>query len=302
VLYLIAFAALKLLPYIMLIVAAPVVLFRSLVLFPSAIRTSGSRAAFARYGLSVVLSVPLLVFESGNLTGFSWERFRYVSDEELFDAAIRANYQPQYRNLEELRTDYPGFTPEVRYWNAWNLEWKNSLFDKLLGFTRYQVRLPQSTAILDTAGKVVSIQGCDTDPCPPVVFPVHPEFGVIGTVQIAPSYDPVTDFEARWSSGAAEVLQAGNCFSAHKEGIDKDTLTISQDGAYPLTLRNQLGFFRIGVQLHPEMPGAPYGTGGYRQQRITKAEFLKWKSCSQEARDEWPDLDAQSGTWPGSDR
>jgi hypothetical protein len=245
VLYLIAFAALKLLPYIMLIVAALVVLFRSFVLFPSAIGTSGWRAAFARYGISVVLCVPLLVFEAGNLTGFSWERFRYVSDAELIDAAIEAAYQPAYSNLDELRADYPGYTPEIRYWGAWNLEYQNALLHKLVGFTRYQVRLPQSTAIVNTAGKVISIQGCDTDPCPPVVLPAHPEFGVIGTVEIAPSYDDVTDFEARWSSGTTDVFQAGNCFSTYKEGIENDTLTVHHDGAHSLTIRSRFGYFRM---------------------------------------------------------
>jgi hypothetical protein len=283
--------------YVMLAVAAPFVVFRSLVLFPIAICNSNWRAAFARYGLSVVLSVPLLVFEAGNLTGFSWERFRYVSDAELIDAAIKAFYQPAYSNLDELRADYPGYTPEIRYWGAWNLEYQNALLHKLVGYTRYQVRLPQSTAIVNTAGKVVSIQGCDTDPCPPVVLPAHPEFGVIGTVEIAPSYDDVTYFEARWSSGTTDVFQAGNCFSTYKEGIEKDTLTVRHDGAHPLTIRTLFGYFRIGVQLNPAMPNRT--AGGYRQHRITKAEFLKWQSCSQEARDEWPDLDAQRGKWPG---
>lgn len=276
-----------LLVYIMVIVAAPIVLFRALVLFPVTIGKSGKRTALGRYGLSVILSAILIVFEAGNLTGFSWERLRYVGDKELIDAAIKAGYARQYTNLAELRVDYPDYTPEIRYWGAWNLEWQNSLFDKLLGFTRYQVRLPQNTAIVSTAGKVVSIQGCDTDPCPPTLLPLHPEFGVIGTVQIAPSYDPVTDFEARWSSGAAGVLQAGNCFSAYQDGVGTDTLAISHDGAGPFTIPRKLGFFRIGVQLNPS------GNGGYRQQWITKVEFLRWKSCSQQAREEWPDLDAQ---------
>ena len=237
----------------------------------------------------------LLVYEAGNLTGFSWERGEYVGDAELRDAAVRLAYSPTYRNLVDLKADYPDFTPEVRYWNGWNSEFQNSVFDKLVGFTRYQMRLPETIAIVETSGRAVTLRGCDTDPCAPPILPAHPAIGMIATVQLSEEpHDIVTDYDARWSDGATDgIFRTGHCFSAWREGTAAPELIISRKGSYPLTIRLGFGYFLIAMQLNPETPRSSI-RGSSSQIRIAKADFLNWKSCDPALRSAWPNL---GGWW-----
>ena len=86
----------------------------------------------------LLLFLPLLVYEAGNLTGFSWKRLEYVSQQEIIDAAVRYSYPDIYSGIQEMQVDYSRFNPEVRYWGSWSWQVDNGLLEKLFGLTRYQ--------------------------------------------------------------------------------------------------------------------------------------------------------------------
>jgi len=273
-----------------LVFAAPVFLLRALIFFPLAGLRSGWKKAAPRYCISLALTAMLLVFELGNFTAFSWARGEYVSAAELRDAAVRGAYDGVYADLEALRADYPGFSPEIRYSNGWNIEFQNSAFDKLVGFTRYQVRLPEGFAILDTSGRFLALEGCDTDPCPAPIQPPQPVFGVIATVQRneAP-FDAVTDYDVHWSDGStAGIVRLGHCFSALREDSPEVALIISRPGTYPATLQPRFGYFLMGMQLVAETTPPSGIRGVHSQSRISKVDFLNWKSCDPSIRKAWP--------------
>jgi hypothetical protein len=282
----------SLLVFLALILTAPIVLVRVLILFPIRALSLGWPKALYRYRISLALAAMLLVYETGNLTGFSWERRKYVGAAELGDAAVKAAYSPTYQNLAELQADYPGFSPEIRYWNGWNIEFQDSVFAKLIGLNRYQVRLPDTIAILDTSGRAVTQRGCDTDPCLPWVLPRHPAIGVIAAVQLGEKpYDIVTDYEVQWSDGTTDgILRMGHCFSAWREGAAPSELIVSRKGAYPMKLHPGQGYFLIGLQMMSETTPSSMVRGVASQSRLAKADFLYWKTCDATLRHVWPNL------------
>src|SRR5262245_56557939 len=106
----------------------------------------------------VLLALPV-VYLTPNLTGFSRARFAFVDHGELIDAAIPYAYPGLYSNAAELKADYSTFVPQVRYWGTWTWEFDNGLLAKLLGFTRYEVLLPDAIVFVDVDGKVDFMRG-----------------------------------------------------------------------------------------------------------------------------------------------
>lgn len=276
------------------VLAVPVMVFRALVLSPLAIRARGWKRGLYAYKFSVAFAVVLTVYEAGNLTGFSWHRMRYVSDEELIQNAVRLAYPSIYEDLAALRVDYPGFAPEVRYRQSQSYGWKSVLFDAPLGFGNYEVKLPDVVVTLKIDGKARYTRDCASDGCE-IVAPAHPVFGVVGTVQMdAPTYDIVTDFRPDWADGSqSEVFQTGHCFSAYSQANPSAALILSSAEAKPLEIRPRFGFYLVAARLVPKTE-KDWVKGVYSQKRITLQEFLKWKSCSAAAKEEWPDI---AGSW-----
>ncbi len=51
-----------------------------------------------RVAIVLAIGLPILMFEIGNLTGFSWERLKYMSTAAVVDAAIRLRYPDRLTN------------------------------------------------------------------------------------------------------------------------------------------------------------------------------------------------------------
>ena len=128
-------------------------LVRGLILFPVESLKKGRHIATAKYGLSLYFSIFILILDLPNLTGFSWQRMRIVSDKELINTAIEFVCNDIYKDRAEFKSNYSRFEPKARYWGSWYWKMDSDLVDKLLGFTRYQVLLPDAVVILDVAGK-----------------------------------------------------------------------------------------------------------------------------------------------------
>jgi len=277
------------------VLAVPVMLFRAFVLLPHAARTYGWKHALYVYKFSAAFAVVLTVYEAGNLTGFSWHRMRYVSDAELIQNAIRFAYPRIYDDLAALHVDYPSFEPKVRYWGLWYRSSDDRLLNRLLGFSNYQVKLPDVVVTLSIDGRARYTHQCDAEGRD-ITAPAHPVFGVIGTAQReTPTHDPVTDFQLDWADGAqGELSQTGHCFAAYSQSNPSAALTISSADSKPLEIRPRFGFYLVAAQLAPKTAEKTWIKGQYSQRRITLQEFLKWKSCSAAAKEEWPDI---AGEW-----
>jgi hypothetical protein len=67
--------------------------------------------------------------------------------------AIRSAYGGVYANLDDLRRDYPGFTPRIRNWgsHAWFLPDHTR---------RYSVQLPKALVILKPTGEASAFRAC----------------------------------------------------------------------------------------------------------------------------------------------
>jgi hypothetical protein len=248
-----------------------------------------------RKRLFLLLLLGLAVFEAGALTGFSWKRLAYVPEAEIVDAAIRFSYPDIYADLRALQADYSGFRPQVRYWGSWNLDLQNGLIDKLFGFQRYQVRLPEEIVIVDADGKALFSRAdtaCNDERGCPKTPPDHPETGIVGTVQHGePGYEAAQAYTVAWegvsqaaklqdTAGQGRVFTAGHCFSASITSKGERSLVVDVPGDGATTLRQGFGYHLVAVM----------ATGHYARVRISKAEFERSRSCSPEARAAWPNV------------
>ncbi len=234
--------------------------------------------------LITLLLLILSLYETGNLTGFSWKRLEYVNQEEIINAAVRYSYPNIYSNLKEMRIDYSTFKPEVRYWGSWSWDVDNGLLAKLFGLTRYQVRMPEEIVMVTVDGKADFSRGdseCAGDSyCPPFP-PDNPEQGIVGTVQLGgPTYEVATDFSAHWEGeDKSRVFKSGHCFSAYINSPTNRIFVVSPKGATPTTIRRGFGFYLVVIT-----------SDAYSAAKISKAEFERSRTCSSEARQTWPNV------------
>ena len=272
--------ALVLLFFILVVVLA----VRALILCPVAIFRQGWRVALLRYPLSAGFIFLLLAFEFGNLTGFSWTRLRYVSHQEIADAAVRYSYPDIYADARALRKDYSHFEPKVRYWGNGSSQVENGLVQKLFGVARYEVRLPEEIVMVNVDGKAEFSRGlgdCPSDNgCPPAL-PDNPERGVVGTVQLGqPDYPVAKDLLVRWQDGkGSPAFVSGHCFSIHRHSTAGGTLRVTAPGGVAATIRPGAGFYLVAVT-----------GGGHSFIRISKAVFLRSRSCDPAIRKDWPNV------------
>jgi hypothetical protein len=242
-----------------------------------------------RHPLLLMLAVCLALFEAGNLTGFSWKRLAYVPEREIVDAAIRLAYPDIYADLRALQADYAGFQPQVRYWGSWNWEMENGLVDKLFGFQRYQVRLPEEIVIVDADGKALFSRAdteCGDDRGCPKTPPDRAETGIVGTVQHGPpGYQAVQVYAVTWAgTGTGSVFTSGHCFSASVTSKNEHSLVVNVPGDGATTVRAGFGYHLVAIT----------SSGYHALMRISRAAFERSRTCSAQARQAWPNVGGAS--------
>lgn len=231
-----------------------------------------------------VLFLLLCIYEGANLTGYSWKRHQVVPERELIDAAIRYSYPGIYANAQELRRDYASFRPEVRYWGSWTWSVENGVFEKLLGLTNYQVRLPEEIVMVSKDGVAQFSRGdssCGGDgPCPPTQ-PDRPERGIVGTVQDGPpDFAVSSDFTLAWKNQeGGQLFKSGHCFAAAIVTPESTQLRITLANGDERTVRTGYGYYLVSVR-----------SDAQARMRISKAMFERSRRCSDEARQAWPNV------------
>jgi hypothetical protein len=261
-----------LLGFLLLMLFCLTVLVRALLLFPLRGLRQGWQPALRRYGLSLLLCAGAVLWELGDLYGFSWQQLGRAERRQMIDAAVAYAYPEAYGSLTELRRDYAYFRPEVSYWDNWEYGGSSDVLDKLLGNTHYQIRLPDLVVIADVHGQPLRYFALEEEQQP--VAPDRPELGLVGEVQDEREVKSVGDqLRLRWSQpqrGEAEVH--GNCFSAYSSQARNLTLELSAVGAAPVQLVRTPGFYRVQTQLVPQ---DDYHLSYAQHQRISRAEFMR---------------------------
>jgi len=259
-----------LLGFLLLAVFCLSVLIRAFLLFPLRALRHGGAPALRRYGLSLLLCVTVLLWQLGALYGFSWQQLGRADRGQMLDAAVAFAYPEAYADLDELRSDYAHFRPEVLYWGSRN-DQIIEVMDKLLGRTEYQIRLPDLMVIADIHGRPLYHFPPDEEQ---QVIPDRPILGLVGDIQDLREAAPVNEtLGLRWSNpqyGEAEIHD--NCFSAFSPLSREQHLELTSSGAEPLRMGRPLGYFRVQVQLG-QRDGGPSNSAS--RQRISYAEFLQ---------------------------
>ncbi|UUY09759.1 hypothetical protein LRS11_06915 [Pseudomonas sp. J452] len=251
------------------------VLVRGLLLFPWCGARRGWALALRRYGLSVLLCVSVAVWELGALYGFSWRHLGRVNQVELANTAVAYAYPQVYADLGELRHDYARFRPSVSYWDNWRFEERITVWDKLLGDTDYQVRLPDRVVVLDVHGSPQYDYALEDEQ---VIAPDRADMGLIASVQSRDSYaTELQDLQANWSQPQrGEVRLHQRCLSAYSAQPRGLSLTLTAKAHHPLTISPRFGFYRVTLSFSP---ADDYDYGSQDFQRISRAEFMRLRDC-----------------------
>ena len=279
------------------------ILVRGLILFPVESLKKGRHIATAKYGLSLFFSIFILILELPNLTGFSLQRMRIVSDKELINTAIEFVYHDIYKDRAEFKSNYSRFEPKARYWGSWYWKMDSDLVDKLLGFTRYQVLLPDAVVIFDVAGTPLFTRApteCGLGDSGCTVIPDNPEQGIVGTVQLGPpDYKPASkqDLSIEWNGEVAtdmktwgdkrkdQIFMSGHCFSAYIKSPKLYDLKVKAKGQDVVTINQGYGFYLVTI----------LESNSYGLHRISKEFFLKSQHCDADVRKDWPNVGG--GSW-----
>lgn len=231
----------------------------------------------------------LACFEIANFTGFSWVYIRRLSDEELITSAINYHYGNVYPTLAEFKADYSAFQPAVYYWTDLTGEAGNQLFNKLIGWKMFNVRLPDAVVVVSANGVARLSRPCgDNRRCSPTVPPDQPILGIVGTVQDGPpNYDTAKRFSVRWVDGSeGSVFVSGHCFAAVSRS-PKPVLKItgaSVDDS--VTIGDAYGYRLIAI---PDIKRAGYGS-----LRISEQDFKRSQGCDKAVRAAWPNVGGAS--------
>ena len=251
------------------------VLVRGLLLFPWRWACNGLPLALRRYGLSVLLCVSVAGWELGALYGFSWRHLGRGSQVELANTAVAYAYPQVYADLDELRHDYARFRPSVSYWDDWRFEERIEVWDKLLGDTKYQVRLPDRVVMLDVHGTPLYDLALEDEQ---IIAPDRADLGLIVSVQSRDSYaTALHDLQAEWSQPQrGEVHLRERCLSAYSAQPRGLNLTLTAKEHHPLTITPRFGFYRVTLSFSP---ADDYDYGSQDFQRISRAEFMRLRDC-----------------------
>jgi hypothetical protein len=114
--------------------------------------------------------------------------------------------------------------------------------------------------------------------------PQNPELGVVGTVQLGgPDYPMAQGLEVRWKGSPGYVFVAGHCFAAFKSSTEPLELSLQVPGQKPIEISGMYGTRLIAANFNPQF-------NHYAMMRIPKTMFLDSKTCSAQARENWPNV------------
>ncbi len=198
-------------------------------------------------------------------------------DARLIQSAIQYSYPSIYSDLPDLRMDYPGFTPRIRRWSD------DSVF--LFGEGLYAVRMPEEEVLVTADGKAKTTRGCGSveADCTRVV-PQNPELGIVGTVQLGgPDYPVAQGLEVSWKGSPGPVYVVGHCFAAFKSSAEPLELSLNVPGYKPIEISGVYGARLIAANFDSKF-------NYYASMRIPRTTFLDSKTCSEDARANWPNV------------
>lgn len=221
-------------------------------------------------------------FETANFTGFSWTRLRWLSNQELIDAAIRYNYPGIYSNVAELKADYSTFSPDVEYWTDLTGEAGDQFLNKFVGFKLFDVRLPDAVVVVASDGVARFSRSS------PTIAPDRPVLGIVGTVQDGPpNYEAANEFSVRWVDGSeGSVFISGHCFAALSE---------SQKPVLKITGSNKQDAIAIGDKYGYQLVAIPdIKSAAYASVKISEQEFKQSQTCDKAIRAAWPNVGGAS--------
>jgi hypothetical protein len=224
-------------------------------------------------------------FEIANFTGFSWTRLRRLSDEELITTAIQYHYRDVYPTLADFKADYASFQPGVYYWDDLTGEAGNQFFNKLVGWKRFNVRLPDAVVVIAANGVARLSRRCgENSLCSPAVPPDHPVLGIIGIAQDGPpNYDVAQAFSVRWTDGSeGSVLISGHCFAALSRSPKPVLRIAGANGDDVVTIRDAYGYRLVTI---PDIKRAAYGS-----LRISQQQFAQSQGCDKAFHAAWPNI------------
>jgi hypothetical protein len=227
-------------------------------------------------------------FEVANFTGFSWTRFRWVSSEDLINAAIEFNYRGIYSNLAELKLDYSSFDPGVYYWVDLTGEAGNQFWNKFFGLKLFQIRLPDAVVIVASNGVARFSRSCGENRwCSPAIPPDRPVLGIVGTVQDGPpDYEVAKEFSVRWENSEGTVFIPGHCFAAFSSS-QRPLLRISAPfNQGIITIGDGYGYRLVVIK--------DVKRAAYASLKISEQEFRQSQTCDQTARAAWPNVGGAS--------
>jgi hypothetical protein len=130
----------------------------------------GLLSSIQRHRFGLLYLVILIGYQLGNFTGFCWSQHRFLTNREIIDAAIQD--RGMYRNLDEMRKDYPNFMPIAEYWGNWDYE-ATHFANKWTGRKTFQVRLPDDVVMVDCCGKAEFSRSCGSNSAYCSVIPKH---------------------------------------------------------------------------------------------------------------------------------
>jgi len=239
-----------------------------------------------------VMNIPIIavlflffsIYEIANISGFSFVTFSFLPKSRIIDSAIRFSYPGIYKDLQELKKDYSDFEPEVRYWGSWSWQVENGIFEKLVGLTNYQVRLPEEIVMVTKDGVAQfsrADSSCNDDRGCPFAIPDKPEQGIVGTVQYGPpNYETAPNFTLEWlGTNSGRFLKYEHCFSTYIHTPINLPLMVKPQGVDAKIIQKGYGFYLVSVR-----------SDGYASMRISKAAFEKFRSCDKNVRNSWPNV------------
>ncbi len=210
------------------------------------------------------------------LVWFSYLLIREPNRDLLIQSAINFSYKESYKNLEDLRKDYPNFTPNIRRWSS-----RLAVF---FGGVLYAVSLPEEDVITQFNGEVRTTRECGSveSRCT-LTPPLPPELSVIGRIKIENEDGSLhsDQFNLYWQGGGGSISVYGNCFIAYKQSDKALKIIIEVPGHRPSEVDKAYGYmeykntFRYDERIDA---GKGYSTGSSRR-RISKARFEQLKTC-----------------------
>ncbi len=204
-----------------------------------------------------------------------------IDQEKLIEQAVQRAYPGVYSSLQDLREDYPGFTPRVR---ALTDITSDVLYDY------YTVDLPSVMVIFDDRevwqdnAACRSVMGdCD------MVRPANPILGIVGTVRFGDGIAaPAINLNVKWlglqDTNSGEVTVNRNCFAGFASSQDPFQLSVGVDGAaMPVEFKNKYGYYLVAITFEN-------GFTHHKEIQVSKSTFESARTCDVKDLGKWPNI------------